>query len=345
MSIYCSSIVGTSTLYDRKNGANGGQSISIASTGWKESAGTTAVVAGDLVNMYILCGSGHSDAVTVRNSGIALDDGGANQPYEFSNCNGASWSNQAGYAALAGIEAPQTAPGEVSITFALASTISQFGFYVSTNTFVSSSTWYVYHWNTVAYPNISISVGSGVTGWRMDSVNSDSVSAGDWVCWGKGFSGGAGSVTVYGCGVMSACEVHHVGIFRNVVTNFGTTIYGAWNSAFMADEAASQNTLGTGDKFCNLEAWIPVNTCNGASTADVRVNGSSPVGGPAVSIPATSTGLKHDSTAIDIISTDAVNFRLAVGGTSGSVSLRSMTIQQKQVVVAFPHSFGCIQGV
>lgn len=166
----------------------------------------------------------------------------------------------------------------------------------------------------------SVSFGAGVTGDFQDTVNSDSLTAGDLVASQEITGGTSGSVTLR---VISYSLNDTVGE-RNIIGSGSqpdlsgiapsTTVYNpivGRQIANNATESTTQYRIRAAITFSNLRVFVPTNTTEDP-TIQLRINGAN--GNQSLAIPTDATGDFEDVTNTDIlVSGDLVNLQITTG--------------------------------
>lgn len=341
LSIKVVSITGTLTLKDRKNGADGGQSLSITTTGVKEAAGTTALAANDLYCGEIIMSSGHSDAAVVVAPRHVLDDEGAgisfypsscwatrSAPYSSLNTGAVTYVSVLGWGyAATGNTRPTDDP------FSEACTLSKMDIHVASNSEGVDRTFNSYL-NASGTGNQAVSVTASTTGHFQDASNSDSLSAGATAC-------------IRAPIISSALTIHQVSMYATSATvrrtgchsyspnswypSLGGTNFASLSCMYAtgSTEANCNNTIGVADTFKKLYVHILTNTLSVGSTVYLRVNGAAPGGGPSITVPSSTTGYFNDASGSYTTSTsDLVCYAWNAPAGSGAATSYYASIQQ-----------------
>ena len=321
LSCYISAINGTTTVVDRKNGANGGMSISITTTGLKEDAsGTTALASNDLYNISCATGGSHTNTTTFSIYAVSLDDGGANI---------AMW--QSGLLSGGGFYSGGTAwniwlsAGTGSTSAAceqklyVAGTFSFFTINFNTNTINGTQTYRTR--KNGANANGVLSVAASSTGLKEDTTNSDTVSANDTFGSNTDGGGSSGSAAITNQ-IKWAATSDPVFQTGNVPANqnAGQTNYSPFFGYYPleATETASPMKARMVQTWKNIQAFFLANSSNGTSTLDLRANGASQA--PSLSVLSGVTGRIENNSTYTSATTDTMNLRQALGGSSGSLT-------------------------
>ena len=177
----------------------------------------------------------------------------------------------------------------------------------------------------------SVSIGAGATGVFQDSVNSDSLVAGDLfntqVVVG---AGGTLTLTIIAYTLATASNTTPIIIAGKIATHTlgtGITTYTAIGGQhwYNTTEARSQYIFRVAATLSNFRIYMRANTVNGASTFRTRKNAAD--GAQSFSVGASTTGAFEDTVNSDsIASGDAVAYQAVTGGSGGGTC--SITIWQ-----------------
>jgi len=184
--------------------------------------------------------------------------------------------------------------------------------------------------------NQSVSIGSGATGWFEDTVNTDSVVAGDLTNFQLTTGTGTSALSLMGF-VIDYETTTNPGTGRlgcsyttPQAIPFDTTNYlpiiGKFNGVF-ASETNSQMKLNDTYTFKGLTVTATQNNVNAASTILLRVNGADT--SLSVSIASNTIGVFSDLVhTVTIAAGDLVNFKIVVatGGSGDTLTLTSIGI-------------------
>jgi hypothetical protein len=180
--------------------------------------------------------------------------------------------------------------------------------------------------------NQSISIGAGVTGEFQDSVNTDSVVAGNPIDyqWTIG-SGGSASITL--AAACFAATTNTIAVLANASTGAGISSVSAttWTalSSNVAGESSSeanvQYTMRLTGTFQHMQVVISANTRTDTTTFGFRKNTAN--GNQTISVLTTQTGAFIDNTHTDsVVSGDLVNFFTTTGAGSGTITVIGLTV-------------------
>src|SRR5215831_18254033 len=289
LQVYCASVNGTGTAVTRKNGANGGNSVSITATGYiEDTSGTTSFADGDLY------------CISVTAGGSVLS---------YHKIAGGTFISNTGSA------------GQVStqVKFRFAPTLSNLQVSISSNANATSTTLWAQKNGTNT--SMAVSVLSSTTGLKEDVSNSVSITAGDlfgcmWDC-----TTGAGSITFYSLAVKSSGTAYLGGHSSGTNLAAGGFVPVLGNYVSSGSEAFSQMKARTTVVFKNMSANV---NSSASITVTLRANTANPTGGPALSLSA--TGWIEDLTgSYTPAATDVINYGFT---GSGSPNVYHIGIQQ-----------------
>ena len=172
----------------------------------------------------------------------------------------------------------------------------------------------------------SVSIGAGATGVFQDSVNSDSLVAGDLFC-SQAVVGAGGSLTltIIAYTLATASNTTPILIAGNVLAAtvaFGVTTYAPIGGEirYNTTEARSQYIFRVAATLSNFRIYVQDNSVDGTTTVRTRKNAAD--GAQSVSVGASTTGAFEDTVNSDsIASGDAVAYQVVAGGTVGSIRI------------------------
>lgn len=339
-------VTGTLTFVDRKNGAAGGQSLSITTTGTKEdTSGTTSLSAAtpDLYNLQGTMSGTHGDTATVIMFAVLLDDGAVGSALWMTGRPAGTTTNTglatADFVPLSGYTGITwtTTEAKAQLVVRQAVIVSNIAFNLTANTYADTTTWRFR--NNGANGNQAISVAAASTGWKEDTVATDSVVAGDLICGGRDAGGVSGSARIPTVEITTSGTTRVMSSSATLGVAITATAYSTLteNLSTNATESNLQVKVRVADTFSNLQSYVSANTRSDDSTVDFRAGAASPGGGPSISIASSSTGLKEDNTGSYVTAaTDLINFRTLIGGGSGTLTLTTIGVQQGVGVGFFP---------
>jgi hypothetical protein len=296
---YCGDFDGTSTLRTRKNGADGGQSVSINSTGYfEDTSGTDSLADGDAFNYQVVAGTMHDNFVEIGVIGVLLDDSGDNVwmcQAGSSTANGAFVDTGAEKVNMRGeIHAVSATEAHKQQKMYESYTVSRLRMYMTVNNFTASTTWRSRI--NGADGNQSISFSASETGAKEDTTNSDSLSSGDLFCTGKD-SGGGSAVE----GNVTTIQYKFAG---SGTAPLGNSETGGWSGATVysqcffsvqgspaSDETGVQYEANQAEVIKNLQVYVDTHTYT-SSTVVLRDD----AGDTSVTISVTTTGRLEDTT-------------------------------------------------
>ncbi len=191
----------------------------------------------------------------------------------------------------------------------------------------------------------SVSIGAGATGVFQDSVNSDSLAAGDLFNTQTVVgAGGSLTLTVIAYTLATASNTTPILIAGDVASlsvGFGVTTYApiGGEARYNGTEARSQYIFRVAATLSNFRIYVRANTINNGTTVRTRKNAAD--GAQSVSVPASTTGAYEDTANSDsVASGDAVAYQVVTGGTSGSFAISIWQMKSnsagRQVISANP---------
>jgi hypothetical protein len=319
---------GTHTLITRKGGANGTQAISITGTGtFEDTTHTEAVASGDLWNTQLTVGGSHNNTATLTLVSLLVDDGGTLTP--VFQATGGGGHSATTYLPLSGGRAGVNQVSEIANqkSVRVATTLSLLRTAVQANANTLSSTIRTRVNGTNGGQSVSYS--STLTGIQEDVTGSDTITAGDNVCY-QAVPGSSANLAIDTVQAKAAAAGSLLmASYGQTASTTGYLTISGRQPSFATTESDVQmkaRTVKTFDAFFTATA---TNTRSDATTVDLRVNAASPGGGPAVSIGANTSGIVEGLTGtVTTTATDLLNFRVLIGGGTGSITLSTIGIQQ-----------------
>lgn len=336
-------IVGSSTITIRKNGADGNQTITIpgATTGeFTDASNTDTVTAGDQFDLKFVGGASGTRMNPSTYSLIFAATSGTMEKY---NCNGnvaISADSTTYFMPFAGKnESPTTTEANVKSRFHAPGTLKNGYVVVQTNARSTNTT--VKSRKNGADGNISITIPGGSTGIFEDTSNTDTIADGDDLNFSLAtLTGGGNFVCCMGAEFIpdanSGTYPFIVASVPGAAVAAATTYYCSIGGYLFPDSVAEANTqIQTGFAWIarNMFCYVSANTgVSGNTTITLRKNAAD--GNSNITIPAGTTGLFEDTTNSDtIVSTDDVNYKI-IGAVGGITTLNVMGIHAR-----FPITF------
>ncbi len=325
---------GASTFRVRKNGADGNLvcSITASTTGeFEDITNSDTVAAGDLFNFRLATGAGGttftfnvarvlftptSDTVTVTSN-------------QSSNIGATNIFN-----ALVGISGSAGTEANNQTKIPIACTWQSLGVFVSANTRDAAVT-YTTRVNSAAGAQ-SVSIGSTLTGWFEDLVNTDTLALDDLICYNGVTAGTTGTVTVQTIKseyLSTVNKMFFAGGGSPGGTAAGATEYSPLCGTALITTTESDAVLDIGVNLIASRIGIQVtaNTIIGNSTFKLRKNGAD--GNQSASIPGLTTGHFSDTTNTDsVIASDSLVYQLNGGAGGTSMSTRQFYMGATAVV-------------
>lgn len=320
-----------STLRSRNNAGNGNQIVSIAAWGtglFQDTTHSDSLVNGDLVDWSMTPGG----VAGLKICFVAcLMDG---SPIQLS-FHGKVLTNSY-YTAIGGSGEMSATESNHQYTVRLSSTLSKMRVYISANDRDGTTT--VRLRKNAGNGNEVISILAGTTGSFEDAVNTDAVVSGNIIDHSFALAGTTGSISKSVLQFSSSGNRLSVGATypgNDLLGNQRQPVEG-WVASNNTTEARAQFPALVALTIKNLFVRVYSNTRDGATTFVTRKNGGN--GSLTVSIDAAATGAFEDTSNNDsLISTDLYNFGWTPGGSSGSLNIGIMGVEQ-QVPTAPPVS-------
>lgn len=328
------------TVRDRKNGANGAISISIpaSTTGiFEDTVNSDTFVDNDLGNTQVVAAGAGGTALEIVMISYTLEDTDGNEHFmglgeEF------LFHDDSEFSMVMGENEDFSNEGVTQWTVRTAQTLSNLKVNVQQEMTVGASTCRLRL--NGANANSVVTVPLDTTGQFEDTVNSDSLVAGDEINYEMISGSGHGAEGIFydskvidsdvdsrltGCADAALGE-----LISNGETFFWNFEGGMVNRATEADvEVTSRLSFTAEDFFVNVRE---ANTMNQATIFDFRKNRDSAA--LTVSVPASTTGVFEDTVNSEsIVATDEFNYRVDASGSS-SGSMRPTIIGFGQLTVA-----------
>ena len=354
--LYCRIITntqtGNSTLKSRKNGANGNQTVTITGTATgvlEDTSNTDSISAGDkfcrthigststgVVTFTIMSSvfDATTDTVTLQTNKNSITGLSAASTNYFLPPEGRIYAN--------------TTEANVKFRVRKAGTYKNLGVFLSSNSRTTNTVWTSR--KNGAAGNLTVTFGSGVTGWQEDTTHTDSVSAGD--DYNTQIANSTGTQTYNfktqkvefvstGGDSLKCCSATPVAITDNTTRWYQV----GGDIANTATEANSKMKLRFDNTASNMGLFITANTINASSTVTSRKNGAA--GSQTITVTTTATGLFNDTSNTDtLVSTDDISIQYAAASVAGTqtttISWMSMAfnvVTTTQVNQTFTHLY------
>ena len=329
-------ITGTNTFNTRKNGADGGQSISIgpSATGWlTDSTGTDTVSSTDRFCYSHVPPATGVMTCTANSCVFSADTDTVTRVTNLDNVSHTT-ASQTTFHPLIG--ATNNA-GLTTETFAKcrmrkAGTFQNFGCYVSSNRATAST---LRIRKNAANGNGTVTItGGGAVGWDEDTTSTDTVGSGEDWNWSLATGTGADSLVVQSMccdfvstnsdGIICKSSLATSTTFADNTTRF-TAISGAVSN--ITTEADCKQDIMFDCDLSDYQVLCQQNDVSSASTVTLRRNGADTT--LSVSITGNTTGLFADNTTLSGISaTDDMNSTVIVPAVAGghTISLANIII-------------------
>lgn len=322
---------GISTIFFRKNTANGNQNVSFAAaeTGTKQDlVNTDSVIVTDVVN-YQITNGGAAGNITVTGFSTLFKAGSNTvQHYSLSTTGTTTAFGITNYFGFGGDAANVTLANQ-EVKFGTAGTFKNMGIRLSTNTLDATGTAVFRNLINGANGNITISFASGETGLKEDLVNTDVVAINDLGAVRLVTTGISGSVNPAGSWISMettnnkadyVCACHTT---RAVAQTRYFHFVGNGDAA--SDESVRQFVAQTGMILSNYRAYVSVNTWT--ANTEVRLRKNTANVNEVINFATTVTGWLHDLVNTDVIlSTDLIDHRIVTSAGSGSVIIENIVV-------------------
>jgi hypothetical protein len=336
--ITSNSVAAVSHFNFRINGADGNQTVpTISSTSgiYSDGTNTDAVTAGDLINISSVPG-GSTGTMGLVMIAVAFDTGGSSTVSRMvygctTGFNGAITTGATTFFPLMGnIVFNNTAPSVESTCQVLQRVSGTFqNLSIKLNTSSRAVTDTFKFRKNGADGNMTVPITASTTGSFQDTVNTDTVTAGDLVCYtlvnGAASTGrtigyfssefvtttnpGTGQLS---CGIPSSTAL-------SIATGQSNWLAIGGNATKITTEVNTQVQVYDAYTFHDLSINVPVNPLTGASSLSLRQNGSTSV----LSAPITgsTTGWFTDPThTVTTTTGDELNLQLTAGTGTGSLT-------------------------
>lgn len=304
-----------STVVSRLNGANGNITLSIpaGTTGaFTDAVNSDALVTDDLYCTYITRGSAND--LFISTISYLMESASPRGSLMSTYVPTGVAIGTTRYHALEGVITPNATEASAQYKFQKAVTLANARIYVNANTCTNTST-FVIRING-ADGNEIVSIGSGLTGWFEDNINTDNILINDLVNYQCNPSGvGTLTYAILNVDCLSTSFI----LMTSNTTGDGVDGTRYW---VLSGNVNSTNTTESKVQILaradfvgrNLHVLVRLNLSANATTFNTRKNGGA--GNLTVSIPAGTTGLYEDLINEDVlIATDIYNFQQTQGVT------------------------------
>lgn len=326
--VSANSVALNSTVSLRANGVTKTVSITItaSTTGlFEDTNNSFSIVTTDKIN-WIVSIPNNGTSVTIRNLFCRFSSSVNTFQKMLARDDGASTygSTTVNYLNLGADMDLGTTEAKIQYTFRTIGTLKNGLVYLSTNTRDSTTT--VKSRKNTADGNIAVSLTASTSGIFEDTVNSDSVVAGDLINMSIQGTTGSGSMNLALSGMEFVTTNNKSEAFmnNNAATSFtlNTTFFpgltGGTDSTAATTEARTRYKASFPFNATNLKIYVTNNLSATNDTFDFRIDGVSSA--LTVSITALTSGLFEDVTnTASIVIGNLVNYRLVVG-TTGNTS-------------------------
>jgi len=325
----------TTTINFRVNGANGNQSVSIATlaTGFFQDVTNTDVIsAGDEVNLQISAAGGVGAVVWATTSFLFASSTDSVTRHSYRAVASFSSASTTSFEPLTSgnlVTGEADTEDKTQSYSGIAGKLVNLFVYVSVNNRVNDST--VRSRVNTANGNLIVTISAGSTGIFEDLSNSDTISAADLINYS--FTLGTGTQTIT-CNIISVEFVSTLrqnlviagradaGVSLNSATTAFFTVGGVelTNTNFLT-ESTFRNKALSNFTASNLSIRLDSNTINGTSSFTLRANASNTT--LTVSITAATSGRFTDTVNTpSIVLNDILTHGITTGGSSGSLDFR-----------------------
>lgn len=331
---------GTSRTYRfRVNAANGNQVVNPTDTTagvYSDNSNTDAVSAGDKFD-FSTSSTGTPNAYWFRSVFEATTDHACY--YSGSHGSYSTASAQAFFALATAGSGPLTS-GEANVQAKArcAGTLRYFQAYISGNGRGTDST-YKTRING-ADGNCTITVTAGATGLFEDTSSTDTVADGDLVNFAVTNGSGAGGIDAQFVGCWIVTTTGKNDLFSNFVTGTaraasGTASYHPFvgTPASSATEANASVQHGFDGRASRLRIYLSANTYSADATATLRIAAADVT--QTITLTAGATGWFEDTTHTDDFTANQDCCVKIVGGTSGSITIRTIGVTEGPSTTAY----------
>ena len=325
---------GTTTIRTRKGAANGAQSVTFATTVTgiaEDTVNTDAMATGELWN-YSFNNAGSSGNANFSIASVLLQHSGTGTfPLAFGDASPSTQGeNLVRYVPFGGADLLNATEANTQYTFRVAATFNSFRVYVSTNSIGA---------NTVAKTRKngadggqSVTITASTTGSYEDTVNTDSIAAGDEV------NGVIDSTSAkMGSLAISVMQVEAVATGRQLIAS-GSVGVGQATSYITVEGSAVSNTATEGNTqadartaltIANMYAYVSANTRAANTVVAFRKNGAS--AGPTVTFGSSVTGVQEDTVNTTTVADgDLINYSVDGTAAAGTTTFQILGVESQQ---------------
>ena len=210
----------------------------------------------------------------------------------------------------------------LQIRYAVAGTFSNLQWYVESNSLSGVATSRLR--KNGANVNLSISVTAGTTGFFEDAINTDTISANDFMSISRVAPAGSGTSTWGSGGLTYNASTDNYLRCMNAYVSFAlasSTVYLCISGGGGASstESDAQATIRSSFTCQNFSVYSGANSRPNTTTFRTRKNGAN--GNMSVSVPSSTAGLFEDNTNTDsIANTDTYNYSITTGAGTATLS-------------------------
>lgn len=342
VNVTANTVSATSTIRTRKNGANGGQSVSIGSdaTGlFEDTSNTDSLADGDLACYQVVAGADGGGSITLAFISTLLapsSTAGINSS-AFGSSYAASTTYYRPISGVAGTTL--TTESMVRYTNHLATVLSHLRAYVTTNSCTSTTTVYVRKNGADGAQNLSI--GASATGAFEDTSNTDTIGDGDETNY-RIATGATGSIYMYTVQTKSSVGMISAGNSSAAVVGSEYRGLGLGQSATQSYvQLKARGLVPDVPRFKYLGAAVSSNNRTVSVTLAFRKNGTNAI---SVSVPSSTTGYYEEtSTQVDATdNADTFNFASIASGGTGQLGVRMWAITEVPGYTAVSQTFAAL---
>ena len=325
-----------STVVVRKNGADTALTVSITAGTpevKEDTTNTVTVAAGDKLCYKTVSGGTGTMSMALISCEFQADIGAVTRLANGPPSATYNLDNVTRFAQLVGSLIPNTATESVVKTRAVKpGTYRNLVVYASANARTSTTT--IKSRKNGADGNITLTIPATTPGWFEDTVNTDTVAAGDDYNWTVITGAGAGEalgIQYMSCDFVETTE--GAGIFLTSATAGLAPNANITNYIPIAGNILGAGTIEANSKVKTREAFtlsglsllVSGNAVTAQSTLRLRINGAP--GNQVITIPASTSGVFSDTINSDVVSaTDEINYEFVTGATGTNITIRNISM-------------------
>ncbi len=293
--------------------------------------------AGDLINYQLVTGS-TGTTITVRSVGVQFAPTTSSNTVNRLACTGSisdTLISTPYYNPLSGTLAKSTTQANAQFTNKATATLQKLYVFVSANT---ASVATVDSQIGGSNGNLTVSIGSGVTGALEDTTHTDSTSSGDLLNTALNATV-ATTFTITNISLeylTTSAQTHYLnGLATGTTVALSTTTNSYFGGSPTVNATESNVQMKTGIAFTasNLEGFVITNTLTATSTVKFRVAGAN--GNQVISYGSGVTGYLEDTTHSDAVTaSNEINYQIITGGSGTSIIFGNIGILADYTVAA-----------